>query len=35
MATRGDVSMADFIFAAVTIAFFALTWAYALGCDRL
>jgi hypothetical protein len=27
--------MADFIFMAATIAFFALTWAYALGCDRL
>jgi hypothetical protein len=28
-------TMADLIFIGVTIVFFAVAWAYALGCDRL
>jgi len=27
--------MADVIFIGVTVLFFAVAWAYALGCDRL
>jgi hypothetical protein len=27
--------MIDLIFVGVTIAFFAIAWAYTLGCDRL
>jgi len=27
--------MMDFIFIAATVAFFAIAWAYTLGCDRL
>ena len=27
--------MADLIFVAVTVVFFAVSWAYVLGCDRL
>jgi len=27
--------MADVVFILVTIAFFAVAWAYVLGCDRL
>jgi len=30
-----SVGMADLIFAAVTVAFFALSIAYTRGCDRL
>lgn len=27
--------MADLVFMAVTVAFFAIAWAYVRGCDRL
>jgi hypothetical protein len=29
------IGMSDFVFVAVTIVFFAVAWAYVLGCDRL
>jgi hypothetical protein len=32
---RRDDTMADLTFIGVTIVFFAVAWAYALGCDRL
>ena len=28
-------TMWDFVFVGVTIVFFAIAWAYTLGCDRL
>jgi hypothetical protein len=27
--------MADLVFVVVTVVFFAVSWAYVLGCDRL
>jgi hypothetical protein len=27
--------MADFVFVLVSVVFFAVSWAYVLGCDRL
>jgi hypothetical protein len=32
---NGGVFMADLVFIVVTLAFFAVAWAYTLGCDRL
>jgi hypothetical protein len=32
---RREEAMADLVFIGVTIVFFAVAWAYALGCDRL
>jgi hypothetical protein len=30
-----ETQMADLIFIAATVGFFAVAWLYALGCDRL